>query len=884
MIQMIRLKQVTIKNFRNFQGEYEFDFTKNITIFLGDNGNGKSSIFDAIQWCITGKIDRFGENSAESWRNILINKDSNDCSVEILFSNELKLKRSVSRNSNITVSCQDGDDRVVRGEGKVKDCLNSAFVNSQNNNFDFQEALKSSLLAQDQVLNFIASDTPTQRYNVLSSILGMEEIAKIKQNLETVRRIVEKKVNEEDRIEKQITEEIENQKLKLETKHDIANINIEIANEFNFEDKQNEKDNLLKSKTQIEDKLNRFHSLNTIDGDIGNLSRLTEKIQGLESFLKNSQSERERIIKDLALNENSLEQNKKNIERVNQEMEIISQNGEKGEELKKIEKQLSSPELYELSFELEESIQEQIYNFNRLLDKYNYTLSRIGEYNQLLQNRESVPKSIDKLRQKIKHKELEITNHQNNIIDLNSKLLSNNSDNDIELLIEMVREASKFVNSHREFENNCPVCNQSVLNVSVHFDRRIAHLLQQSKITAERIGKHKRQTRELEEQVNNKQKEIGQLQFTISDLENQYSEIQRRLQSLEGHSLYVKEYFSLDHSQIDLSINNLKYNIEKRQQYLALKNKKGQIAQQLEEQSDVRFSGLNLEQLLKENRALTKKNDELSTLKKELMLKIEEQKITLDSLKRMDELIGEISKEYRFADNDNPSIVLTDLINDKVKKIDRLSQELRNHKNIIEYNTIKDDLLNKEESLRHVQKVKEKLDNKYKLVDKEINHINQKFSFSKIINSNKSIIQKYFNYLNPNVATYRNLHLNIDDNKNTLDIEIVNSNQTIKAANVLSSGQLNVLAISIFIAKNIGQNNSAIDFIAIDDPIQNMDDINQFSMIDVLGRLNKQLIFTTHDAKYVNLFLKKNELRLNNISVYYLNAEEERYENILENN
>ncbi|MBZ4299606.1 SMC family ATPase, partial [Streptococcus pneumoniae] len=89
--------------------------------------------------------------------------------------------------------------------------------------------------------------------------------------------------------------------------------------------------------------------------------------------------------------------------------------------------------------------------------------------------RESVPKSIDKLRQKIKHKELEITNHQNNIIDLNSKLLSNNSDNDIELLIEMVREASKFVNSHREFENNCPVCNQSVLNVSVHFDRRIAH-------------------------------------------------------------------------------------------------------------------------------------------------------------------------------------------------------------------------------------------------------------------------------------------------------------------------------------------------------------------------------------------------------------------------
>lgn len=882
---MTRLEQVTIRNFRNFQGEHKFDFTKDITIFLGDNGNGKSSIFDAIQWCILGEIDRINEKRSESLKYILINNDSDDCFVEILFSNKLKLKRSVSRNSNITVKCQDGNGKIVRGEENVRHCLNKAFGDVQNRNFDFQEALKSSLLAQDQVLNFIASDTPTQRYNVLSSILGMEEITNIKQNLETVRRVIEKKINEEDRIEKQIREEIKNQKLRLETKYNIANINIEVANAFNFKDKQNEKDNLVKSKSQIEDKLNRFHSLQKmIDEDVGNLSRLTEKIKELNSDLISAQSEKDRIIKELALNENSIKQNGKNIKRVEQEMQILSQNVEKGRELKKIENQLASPELYELSFELEEIIQKKVSNFERLLDKYQYALSNIAEYNQLLQNRGSIPKSIDEFKQKIKQIELEITTQQNYITNLNSELLSNDSDNDINLLIGMIREASRFVNSHREFENNCPVCNQSVVNISEHFDSRIAYLLQKSKITAERIDKHKRQTRELEEQVNNKQKEIGQLQFTISDLENQYSEIQRRLQSLEGHSLYVKEYFGLDHSQIDLSINNLKYNIEKRQQYLALKNKKGQIEQQLEEHSDVRFSGLNLEQLLKKNSALTKKNDELSTLEEELKLKIEKQKITLDSLKRMDELISEISKEYRFADNDNPSIILTDLINDKAKQIAILSQELVNHTSIIEYNTIKDDLLDKEESLHRVQKIKENLDNKFKIVDDEINRINDGFSFSKIVNSNKSVIQKYFNYLNPNVTTYRNLYFNIDDIKNTLDIEIVNNDRSVNVANILSSGQLNVLAISIFIAKNIGRNNSVIDFIAIDDPIQNMDDINQFSMIDVLGQLNKQLIFTTHDAKYVNLFLKKNELRLNNISVYYLDVEEGSYENILKNN
>lgn len=46
---MIRIEQVKINNFRNFDGEYKFDFSKDVTIFLGDNGNGKSSIFDAIQ-------------------------------------------------------------------------------------------------------------------------------------------------------------------------------------------------------------------------------------------------------------------------------------------------------------------------------------------------------------------------------------------------------------------------------------------------------------------------------------------------------------------------------------------------------------------------------------------------------------------------------------------------------------------------------------------------------------------------------------------------------------------------------------------------------------------------------------------------------------------
>ena len=83
---MIRIKQVIIENFRNFQGRHPFDFSKDITILLGDNGNGKSSIFDAIQWCLTGNVDRFKNiGSVEILKSVLINKDSDECAVEIFF-------------------------------------------------------------------------------------------------------------------------------------------------------------------------------------------------------------------------------------------------------------------------------------------------------------------------------------------------------------------------------------------------------------------------------------------------------------------------------------------------------------------------------------------------------------------------------------------------------------------------------------------------------------------------------------------------------------------------------------------------------------------------------------------------------------------------------
>ncbi len=152
------------------------------------------------------------------------------------------------------------------------------------------------------------------------------------------------------------------------------------------------------------------------------------------------------------------------------------------------------------------------------------------------------------------------------------------------------------------------------------------------------------------------------------------------------------------------------------------------------------------------------------------------------------------------------------------------------------------------------------------------------------LNSNRSTIQTYYRYLNPTPSQFNNLYFEVDNNEE-LYIKIAedrkkndeNSSYYADANMILSSGQLNVLALSIFIATNEAQSCSYFDFIAIDDPIQNMDDINRFSICDVLSQLNRQLIFSTHDQEFLNLFLKKNEYQIDKVTLYTLNSDDNQY-------
>lgn len=59
---MKQLKSITLSNIRRFGSDTTIELSRGATILLAPNGTGKTAIFEAIEFGLTGKISRLGEN------------------------------------------------------------------------------------------------------------------------------------------------------------------------------------------------------------------------------------------------------------------------------------------------------------------------------------------------------------------------------------------------------------------------------------------------------------------------------------------------------------------------------------------------------------------------------------------------------------------------------------------------------------------------------------------------------------------------------------------------------------------------------------------------------------------------------------------------------
>ncbi len=76
---------------------------------------------------------------------------------------------------------------------------------------------------------------------------------------------------------------------------------------------------------------------------------------------------------------------------------------------------------------------------------------------------------------------------------------------------------------------------------------------------------------------------------------------------------------------------------------------------------------------------------------------------------------------------------------------------------------------------------------------------------------------------------------------------------------VCSEGQLNIIALSYFLALNLETDPGGLPFVILDDPLQAMDVINVLGFCDIARELRhrRQLLLTTHDRRFAALLERK---------------------------
>lgn len=72
------LKSISIENFRAYRKKKEFELGSSITVLYGPNGFGKTSLFDAVDFVVTGGVGRFDKQSSSALAKIAKHLDSKD--------------------------------------------------------------------------------------------------------------------------------------------------------------------------------------------------------------------------------------------------------------------------------------------------------------------------------------------------------------------------------------------------------------------------------------------------------------------------------------------------------------------------------------------------------------------------------------------------------------------------------------------------------------------------------------------------------------------------------------------------------------------------------------------------------------------------------------
>lgn len=167
-------KSLLIKGFGPYYKKKEFSFNGGLNIITGSNGSGKTTIFDALQWCLYGPK---GSDRTLKDRSSIINDRAQSAHIELSFyaddGSDVLLSRTLTRSGKHTVVLYIDD---VKQEANITETQKILEELLGNIHHDVYSSISMMMSSPTHSINKFISGSPLDRRKVLSAIVDPTEI------------------------------------------------------------------------------------------------------------------------------------------------------------------------------------------------------------------------------------------------------------------------------------------------------------------------------------------------------------------------------------------------------------------------------------------------------------------------------------------------------------------------------------------------------------------------------------------------------------------------------------------------------------------------------------------------------------------------------------
>lgn len=272
---------------------------------------------------------------------------------------------------------------------------------------------------------------------------------------------------------------------------------------------------------------------------------------------------------------------------------------------------------------------------------------------------------------------------------------------------------------------------------------------------------------------------------------------------------------------------------------------------------------LEIEKQLADNQSKVTEKKEEYELKLDLILKeINELQVNIDGyLLRCKSAIGEVESDEKIA----VRIEQTNTeLKEKVKKFCERSEKEDNI--LLGLRNLKEQKiwLDRNETCQSQKARLELLDKRLEKLGESKNYVEEFIVERTNEYFNSDIINQIYNKIDPH-PTMKHIKFITSKDKKGLKTHIYtyddSEEKMMSPVLYLSSAQVNILSLCIFLSKVLSEKNTTFNTIFMDDPIQHLDGINLLAFIDLLRtittEMGRQIIISTHNEHFYELLKVK---------------------------